>query len=68
MDERRRRHRHLDRLAQDYCQTLAQMQDVCEQHNLNFRSELMALAEQWIEQHTRRSASNKPNPAPKDHG
>lgn len=47
----RRRH-HLDEAAQDYAQTLIEMQDLCDRLDLNFRREMMLLAEQWIERHT----------------
>ncbi|MEM9414997.1 MAG: hypothetical protein AAGA29_05895 [Planctomycetota bacterium] len=63
----RHRHRHLDRLGQDYCQTLEEMQDLCERLGLNFRSEMMALAERWIAEHTHPNADSPGTSLDHDH-
>lgn len=36
---------------QAYCQKLEEMQALCKQLDLNFKTEMMMLAEFWIEQH-----------------
>ena len=38
--------------GEHYAQTLIEMQQLCEDLDLSFRAEIMALAQQWIDQHT----------------
>lgn len=39
-------------VSEAYAQTLTEMQQLCQDLGLSFRSEMMALAEAWIEKHT----------------
>lgn len=46
------KHNRLTDLADAYCQTIEEMQEMCGELHLNFRTEMMKMADQWLEENT----------------